>query len=95
VIDWPSIVFNTLWIVGCAVTLAAFSYANWLAHLQGVRTRQLLSAPNIQLSFVIGLGLISLGLFFLSRGWLEYVLWAVVFIFSAWQSWRLWRGSPK
>ena len=94
-IDWPSVAFNALWIIGCAVILAAFSYTNWLAHLRGVRTRQLLSAPNIQLPFVIGLGLISLGLFFLSHGWPEYVLWAVFFIFSAWQSWRLWRGSPK
>lgn len=91
-IDWPSVVFNALWIVGCAIILAAFSYTNWLAHLRGVRTRHLVGASSFQLPLFTGLGLISLGLFFLSRGWLEYVLWAVFFTFFAWQSWRLWQG---
>lgn len=93
-IDWPHVAFNALWIIGCALILAALSYANWLAHLRGVRTRQLLSAPTFQLPFSIGLGLISCGLFWLSRGWLEHALWAILTLLFAWQTWGLRRGSP-
>ena len=89
VIDWLHVAFNSLWILGCATILAAVSYTNWLAHVRRVRTRQLWGAPSFQLPFVLGLGLISLGLFFLSRGWFEYVLWAVLFIYFAWQLWGL------
>lgn len=92
-IDWPHIVYNGLWIVGCAVILADFSYANWLAHVYGVRTRQLLGRRGFQLVFFVGLSLIALGLFFLGHGWLEHALWALLAFLCAWQSWSLWRGG--
>ena len=94
-IDWPHVAFHTLWIFGCALILAAFSYANWLAHLRRAPTRQLLNAPTFQLPFTIGLGLISCGLFLLSRGWLEHILWVVLTLLFAWQVWGLWRDNPS
>lgn len=92
-IDWPHVVYNALWIIGCAVILTGFSTANWLAHVYGVRTRQLLGRRAFQLAFYVGLSLIVLGLFFLGRGWLEHALWAVLVLLCSWQSWSLWRGS--
>jgi hypothetical protein len=92
-IDWPHVVYNGLWILGCAVILASFSIAHWLAHVYDVRTRRLLGGPAFQLTFYTGLGLIALGLFFLGRGWLEQGLWAALVIVCAWQSWSLWRGG--
>jgi hypothetical protein len=72
------------------VILAAFSYTYWLAHMRGVRTRKLLGTPGFRLCFSIGLTLVSLGLFFLGRGWLERSLWAAAALLCAWQSWGLW-----
>ena len=94
-IDWFQVAFNSLWIVGCAVILAAFSHANWLAGVRGVRTRQLLGVPAFQLPFSIGLVLVTLGLFFLGRGWLERGLWAAFAVLFTWQSWNLWRSHRR
>jgi hypothetical protein len=94
-INWLQVFFNLLWLLGLALILAAFSYTNWLAHARGVRTRQLLGTLTFQRPFSIGMGLISLGLFFLSRGWLEHVLWAAFTLLFAWQSWGTWRGSQS
>jgi hypothetical protein len=93
VIDWPRVAFNTLWIVGCALILAAFSHTHWLARTRSTRTRQLLGAPTFQIPLSVGLVLISLSLFFLGRGWLEHVLWAVFTCLFAWQAWGLWRDG--
>jgi hypothetical protein len=95
VIDWPPVALNVLWIIGCAVILAAFSYANWMAHMHGVSTRHLLRAPSFQLPFLIGMGLISLGLFVLSRSWLERLLWGVCIIFFVLRLWELWRTGQR
>ena len=90
-IDWFSLAFNGLWVAGLVVVLATWSYANWLAHLQGVRTRQLLASPSFQSLFFLGLGLVTLGLFCLGRGWLEHLVWAALTLLYAWQAYRLWR----
>jgi dipeptide/tripeptide permease len=87
-IDWPAVAFNALWIVGCALVLAAFSHAHWLAQARNTRTRQLLNSPAFQLPFSIGLGLISCSLFLLSQSWIERVLWAILTIVFAWQETR-------
>ena len=94
-IDWPHVALNALWITGCATILAALSYASWVAYENSVPTRQLLRMPGLQLPFAIGMDLISLGLLFLSRSWLERLLWAFCVIFFAWRSWELWRISQR
>jgi hypothetical protein len=86
-INWLHAFFNSLWILGLALILAAFSHAHWLAHVRGARTRPLLGTPTFQLPFTIGMALVSLGLFFLSRGWLEHLLWGAFTALFAWQAW--------
>jgi hypothetical protein len=93
VIDWFSVGANALWIIGAAIIVATFSFANWLAHVRDQRTRHLLGTAAFQIPFAIGLLLISLGLLLVSRGWLEHVLWAFLSILFLWQLWVLWRGS--
>jgi hypothetical protein len=83
---------NALWVFGAAFFIAAFSYAHWLAHVRHKRLRHLLGAAAFQIPFTVGLLLICLGLFFLSRGWLEHVLWAFLSLLSLRQLWVLWRG---
>ena len=84
-LDVSSVALNTLWIAGCALILAAFSYSSWLAHVRGLRTRQMLDTRTFQLPLAIGLGLGSLGMFVPSRGWLEHLLWAILFLLSVWR----------
>jgi hypothetical protein len=95
VIDAARVAFNTVWIVGCALVLAAFSHAHWLAQLRGLRTRQLLEAPIYQLPVFAGLCLVSLGLLFLGRGWLEHAVWAAFTALFAWLSLALWYESRE
>ena len=90
-IDWPHVALNALWILGGAVILAALSYTSWLAQVRGLPTRQLLGGSVFQLPLSIGLSLVSFSLFFLSRGWLERVLWAAFTVVFAWQCWDRWR----
>lgn len=94
-IDWPPVAFNALWIVGCALILAAFSHAHWLAQARNTHTRQILNSPAFQLPFSIGLALISGGLLLLSRGWLEHALWAILVALCIWQVWNTWRSSAS
>ena len=89
-IDWQ-VLFNLLWVLGLALILAALSYADWLAHVRGLRTRKLLGAPTFQHALFTGLGLVSLGLLLLSRGWLERLLWAGLVLVLAWCAWSLQR----
>ncbi len=94
-IDWFHVALDALWVLGCALILAAFSHANWLAQTRNARTRQLLSAPAFQLPCSIGLGIISGSLFLLSQGWLEHALWAILTVTFAWQAWNLCRSGPS
>lgn len=90
-INWLQVLFNLLWLLGLAIILAAFSYADWLAHARGVRMLQLLKASIFQAPLSIGASLLSLGLFFLSRGWLARSLSAALVILLTWQLSGLWR----
>jgi hypothetical protein len=92
VIDWPHLLFNTLWILGCAVILAAFSHSHWLAGVRGTSTRRLLNTPAFQLPFTLGLTLISLGLLLLAAAWLERALWGLFTLLFLYQSRQSRRG---
>jgi hypothetical protein len=47
-IDWLGVVENALWLLGCALTLAMLSYADWAAHASHLRLRDYLkrAAPS-------------------------------------------------
>lgn len=89
VIDWLNILYNTLWIFGLALILAAFSYASWQADQQGQKLRQRLDSISFQFPLSIGLTFVSLGLTFLAQVWWERLIWLVfvgLFLFQSWQS---------
>jgi hypothetical protein len=77
-IDWINLAFNALWILGCAVALAALSYASWEATLLGVSLRSRLQqasyakALNVS-GFLVGLGAGGA----VQGGWLK-ALWFVL-----------------
>lgn len=88
-IDWPHLLYHTLWILGLATILAAFSQSDWRAAQQGLKLRQVLNRPAFQIPLSLGLTLISLALALLAQtGWERFIWLAFVGVFL-WQLWQL------
>ncbi len=79
-IDWLNLAANSLWIFGCAIGLAAISYASWEASLKQVKMRQQLQGAGYQAAFNAAGLLFCLGLAGLSSRWWEAVLWSALAI---------------
>ncbi len=87
-IDWVSVGFGALWILGLGLTLAALSFANYLAGQHKWPFRQALELPASR-------SMIYLGLVFFCLGWAgsvsatwERLLWAVLALIFVWQVWQ-------
>jgi hypothetical protein len=92
-IDWYGVLRNTLWIVGLAVALAAFSYAEWWRHLQAPKQslRQALSGAGFQAASGLGMVLFCAGLALGSDRWWQIAAWGVLGLLFAWQSVSAWQ----
>jgi hypothetical protein len=86
-IDWLSLFWNSLWVLGSAVILAVLSYHHWLAHEQGVRWRAQLETAAFQRPFWAGFSLIALGLAGTSPTWWETTLWAGFALYALFNIW--------
>ena len=88
-VDALNILFNTLWILGLAIILAAFSYSTWRVSQHDLDLRDALNGLAFQILLSLGLLLVSLALALLAeRGW-EQLLWLVfvgLFSFQIWSS---------
>ena len=77
-IDWFNLAVNALWVLGCAVVLAALSYASWEAS----RNQELMSArlkrPSIQAALALGGTLFFLGLAAVENDLLLRIIYAVL-----------------
>jgi hypothetical protein len=62
VINWFSLLFNSFWIVGLAIGLAALSYQFWEARQSQTSLRIQLGQPSFLASFWAGFGLVCVGL---------------------------------
>ncbi len=90
-VNWASLAFNGLWVLGAAVILAALSFSRYEAQRQGERWRTRLAASGFQMWFLAGLILISLGAALVGPRWWQRGLWGVFCAVNAWQLWSLWR----
>ena len=77
-IDWWGLFRNSIWVLGLAVGLAAWSYARWWAHEHHVRLRQVLNMPLFVVPFSAGMALFSLGLALCGRRWWEIAAWSIL-----------------
>ena len=83
-IDWKLVGFSALWIMGLAVILSTFGFADYHAAMEKDRFRQVIHKPGYRASIDVGLILFCLGLTGSARSWLEAALWllfAVIFSF--------------
>jgi ABC-type iron transport system FetAB permease component len=87
-IDWYSVGFGALWIIGLGFVTAALSFAYYIASQQKMRLRRALGVPTCRI-------MIDLGLVFFCLGWAggasavwERLLWAVLGLIFAVQTWQ-------
>jgi hypothetical protein len=84
-INWQSVIFNSFWILGLAVLLAAFSYHYWEANQQGQSLREQLSQASFLRFFWLAILLVSIGLIGTSQQIWEMAIWggaALLALFS-------------
>ena len=86
-IDWLDLVANATWIFGCAVALAAVSYARWEARARGERLRSVLGRRQMQIVLHSAGVLFCAGAAAASQSVLEVILWLVFVAFFATQVW--------
>lgn len=77
-IDWGGLAANALWILGCALALATFSYASWQASLHGSKLSALLKRPPMQAGFNLAGSLFSAGQALTSTPLWAIILWAAL-----------------
>jgi len=94
-IDWWGLFYNTLWVLGLAVGLAALSMAVYRARTTPAPLRRELDAPSFRLPLDLGMTLFCLGLLFAARHWWERVLWGLLVLLFAGQGVLLWRNRPR
>lgn len=93
-IDWISLSFNAVWLIGLALLLATAGMLDWLAARRSSALRQALddSLPA-KLGLVVGVALIGLGVGALSDQWWQSALWGILFILAIRDGWVSWRDS--
>jgi len=77
-IDWISLLVNSLWIIGLALALSTLSYASWQASITRQKTWHKLKEPGYLISFSIAAVLFCAGLAGTSDTTWETILWAVL-----------------
>jgi hypothetical protein len=87
VIDWFSLLANSLWIFGLAFALAVCSYASWQASLAGDRLRTQFDRAATQRSLAVAGIFFCGGLAATSHRWWEIAVW--VFLAGAF----FWRAA--
>jgi len=95
-VEWSSLVFNGLWVLGAAVIVAVFSLSTYEARCRGRQLWVQLSLPGFRLPMTVGLVLISLGAALIGPRWWERVLWGLFCILSVWQlrtDWQEWKAK--
>ena len=94
-VDWASLAFNGLWLLGAAVILTAFGFSCYAAEGRAKPLRTRLSAPGFQLPLALGLSLISLGAALLASFWWECLVWGLLCLTSVGQLWAGWRRKER
>ena len=93
-IDWMGVATNSLWLLGLAVALAVFSYADWDAQHTRRRRCDVLGQVTFHLLLWSGLTLFCVGVALAMRGgrWWERLLWGVLAVMAAVEVWRAGRA---
>jgi hypothetical protein len=83
VINWFSLFFNTFWILGLAILLAALSYYYWQASQESRPLREQLNQPSFLKFFWLSFVFIGVGLAGTSQRAWETTIWIIFTLISA------------
>jgi hypothetical protein len=87
-IDWYSVGFAALWILGLGLLMTGLSLANYLGSTQICKFRKALRMPVCRTLISLGLVIFCIGLAgSVSTVW-EHLLWAAMALLFALQSWQ-------
>ncbi len=93
-IDWWWIASNAMWIIGCALALAVFSYADYVANVRAEKMRQVLRQPAMKSALLLAALLFCAGLAATASAWWEAIIWIGLGLFALVQ-WARDKRSPK
>jgi hypothetical protein len=77
-IDWANLAANALWIVGCAVALATFSFASWQASIHSEKLTAWMYKPGYGRMFALAGMLFCAGQLWLAGAAILRVLWVLL-----------------
>ena len=84
-IPWGKVFSNFVWIVGASIILAAFSYNEFLAHLQKAKRTEVFKRNSFKKPFLLGLILVAAGVCAsIHQPWLAAILGVVAFLLIIW-----------
>ncbi|HRQ40556.1 MAG TPA: hypothetical protein PLD25_21795 [Chloroflexota bacterium] len=75
-INWQALIFNSFWIIGLAVLLAACSYQHWAARQTQTSLRVQFAQPSFLIYFWLSFVLVCMGLAGTTRQLWEIAIWA-------------------
>ncbi len=78
VIDWLNLLFSSLWIIGCAIELAAVSYHHWAASENNVSLKEQFNQRSFQLASWVSILLICAGIAGTTEEAWEKILWIIL-----------------
>jgi len=94
-IDWLGVATNGLWLLGLAISLAVFSYADWNAYNTHRQLRDVLGQTAFRRSLWIGWTLFCMGVALSGGRWWERALWGVLAVMAALEVWRARHIIPR
>jgi hypothetical protein len=77
-IEWSSVLFNSLWIIGLSLSLSALGLGYYAASVDGCRFALVMARPAYQLAIHTGAILFCLGLLGSTSSIWERVAWIVL-----------------
>ena len=82
-IDVPRLIFNTIWVLGMSIIVAALSLRHFEAQVEGIRFREALQAYSFQLPLWTGLTLITIGFAGNADVLWQQIVWVALAILNA------------
>jgi len=88
-INWLSLLTNSIWIIAIALALALFSIAYYQSQQRGEKIRSILNAPKYALPLNLSGALFCLGMGLTSDRWWEVMLWVVLMGLFCYQAYKI------
>ena len=87
-IDWYSVGFGALWILGLSIGLAAVSFANYRSGMEKRKLWQVLGRSNLEFVLDLAVMFFCMGLVGSADAIWERIVWAVLALMFAVQTWQ-------